>query len=91
MPLLHPSSLLPRPTPHPQSNPTHPLVCSYNELLELQLVLERAAAFFEDARSQADVARAERAAFGDGERAAESLAGVGGAGVGGREWQPAGA
>lgn len=40
------------------------LMRSYNELLELQLVLERAAAFFEDARSQADVSRNERSAFG---------------------------
>ena len=33
---------------------------SYNELLELQLVLERAGLFFEDARASADVARDER-------------------------------
>jgi V-type H+-transporting ATPase subunit a len=33
---------------------------SYNELLELQLVLERAGLFFEDARASADVARHER-------------------------------
>ena len=33
--------------------------CSYNELLELQLVLERAGAFFEDARSSAAAARDE--------------------------------
>ena len=32
---------------------------SYNELLELQLVLERAGAFFEDARSSAAAARDE--------------------------------
>ena len=33
---------------------------SYNELLELQLVLERAGLFFEDARASADAARHER-------------------------------
>jgi len=33
---------------------------SYNELLELQLVLERAGAFFEDARASADAARYEQ-------------------------------
>ena len=33
---------------------------SYNELLELQLVLERAGLFFEDARASADAARYER-------------------------------
>jgi hypothetical protein len=33
---------------------------SYNELLELQLVLERAGLFFEDARASADEARYER-------------------------------
>lgn len=33
---------------------------SYNELLELQLVLERAGLFFEDARATADAARSER-------------------------------
>ncbi len=43
------------------------LLCSYNELLELQLVLERAASFFEDARAHADVGRYDRPAFGDGE------------------------
>ena len=35
---------------------------TYNELLELQLVLERAGAFFEDARSSADRAQREGAA-----------------------------
>lgn len=35
---------------------------SYNELLELQLVLERAGAFFEDARASADAARYEQTA-----------------------------
>ncbi|GAB4815451.1 hypothetical protein N2152v2_002497 [Parachlorella kessleri] len=43
---------------------------SYNELLELQLVLERAASFFEDARAHADVGRYDRPAFGDGAGAA---------------------
>ena len=33
---------------------------SYNELLELQLVLERAGLFFEDARASADVASYDR-------------------------------
>lgn len=33
---------------------------SYNELLELQLVLETAGTFFEDSRSQADVMGSER-------------------------------
>lgn len=32
---------------------------SYNELLELQLVLERAAAFFDEARASADAARSQ--------------------------------
>lgn len=39
--------------------PAAAMVCSYNELLELQLVLERAGAFFEDARSSAAAARDE--------------------------------
>jgi V-type H+-transporting ATPase subunit a len=44
---------------------------SYNELLELQLVLETAGTFFDDARSTADAARSEEPAYsrtGEGER-----------------------
>jgi len=36
---------------------------SYNELLELQLVLERAGAFFEDARATADVVHHEASSY----------------------------
>jgi len=36
---------------------------SYNELLELQLVLERAGAFFEDARATADVVHHEAPSY----------------------------
>ena len=39
------------------------LARSYNELLELQLVLERAGAFFEDARATADAVRQEAPAY----------------------------
>jgi V-type H+-transporting ATPase subunit a len=48
---------------------------SYNELLELQLVLERAGAFFEDARSSADRAQRESAtaAYSDSAGAASGI------------------
>ena len=83
LPTQHPPPVCPLPPPpsvacRPQeltelNSNSDRLARSYNELLELQLVLERAGTFFEDARATADATRYERPplAFTDSESGAE--------------------